>query len=36
MQTENSNRNLSKTYIVLCNLKTVTYTCLKHKLYDAN
>ena len=24
MQTENSNRNLSKTYIVLCKLKTVT------------
>ena len=29
MHTENSNRNLSKPYIVLCNLKTVTETCLK-------
>ena len=47
MQTENSNRNLcqknakinrnlSKTYIVLCKLKTVTETCLKNKLYYAN
>ena len=35
MQTENSNRNLSKTYIVLCSLKTVTDTCLKNKLYNA-
>ena len=36
MHTENSNRNLSKPYIVLCNLKTVTETCLKNKLYYAN
>ena len=36
MHTENSNRNLSKTYIVLCKLKTVTETCVKGKLYDAN
>ena len=35
MNTENSNRNLSKPYIVLCN-KTVTETCLKNKLYYAN
>ena len=27
MQTENSNRNLSQKYIVLCKLKTVTETC---------
>ena len=32
MQTENSNRNLSKK----CKLKTVTETCLKNKLYYAN
>ena len=36
MQTENSNRNLSKKYIVLCKLKKVTETCLKNKLYYAN
>ena len=36
MQTENSYRNLSKAYIVLCKLKTVTDNCLKNKLYDAN
>ena len=36
MQTENSNRNLSKTYIVLCKLKTVTETCLKNIFYNAN
>ena len=35
MQTENSNRNLSKKYIVLCKLKTVTDTWLKNKLYYA-
>ena len=29
MQTENSNRNLPKTLIVLCKLKTVTETCPK-------
>ena len=36
MQIEKSNRNLSKTYIGLCKLKTVTDTCLKHILYFAN
>ena len=42
MQTKNSNRNLCQKYIVLCKLKTVckmktvTETCLKNKLYDAN
>ena len=36
MQTENSNRNLCKTKITLCKLKTVTETCLKNKLYYAN
>ena len=36
MKTENSNRNLSKTYIVLCKLKTVTETCVKNKLCYAN
>ena len=36
MQTENSNRNLSKKYIVLCKLETVTETCVKNKLYYAN
>ena len=36
MQTENSNRNLSKKQIVLCKLKTLTETCLKNKLYYAN
>ena len=36
MQTENSNRNLCQKLIVLCTLKTVTETCLKHILYDAN
>ena len=30
MQTENSNRNLSKKLIVLCKLKTVTETCQKN------
>ena len=29
MQNENSNRNLPKTLIVLCKLKTVTETCPK-------
>ena len=32
MQTENRDRNLSKKYIVLCKLKTVTETCLKNTL----
>ena len=36
MQTENSNRNLCQKLIVLCKLKTVTETCLKNKLYNAN
>ena len=38
MQTENSCRNLSKTYktyIVLRKLKTVTETCAKNILYYA-
>ena len=35
MQTENRNRNLSKKYIVLCKLKTVTETCAKYKLHYA-
>ena len=35
MQTESGNRNLSKTYIVLCKLKTVTETCAKNKLHCA-
>ena len=36
MQTDNSNRNLCQKLIVLCKLKTVTETCLKHILYTAN
>ena len=38
MQTENSNRYLSKTKITLCKMQTetVTETCLKNKLYYAN
>ena len=36
MQTENSNRYLSKTKITLCKMETVTETCLKNKLYYAN
>ena len=48
MQTENSNRNLSKKcklktvtetcqkYIVLCKLKTAIETCVKNKLCCAN
>ena len=36
MQTENSNRNLCQKYIALCKLKTVTETCLKNALYNAN
>ena len=36
MQTEDSNRNLCQKLIVLCKLKTVTETCLKSKLYNAN
>ena len=36
MQTENSNRNLSKKYIVLWKLKTVTKTCLRNILFHAN
>ena len=36
VQNENSNRNLPKTLIVLCKLKTVTETCPKNILYYAN
>ena len=36
MQTVNGNRNLCQKLIVLCTLKTVTETCLKHILYYAN
>ena len=36
MQTKNSNRNLCQKLIELCKLKTVTETCLKNKLYNAN
>ena len=34
MEIENSNRNLCQK--LKCKLKTVTETCLKHKLYNAN
>ena len=36
MPSENSNRNLCQKYIALCKLKTMTDTCLKNKLYNAN
>ena len=36
MQTENSNINLCQKYIALCELKTVTETCLRNILFYAN